>query len=162
MELFSQPEFWVAVAFVIFVVAVFKPAAGAITGGLDARAARIRQDLEDAARLRAEAEALLRDFEKRRNEATKEAAAIAAAAKAEAERLAADAQAELEAALKRREQLAMQRIAQAEASALTEVRAAAVDIAIKAAAKLIAEKLDPGKADALVDQVIADLPRRLN
>lgn len=157
-----EPEFWVAVAFVVFVVAVFKPAAAAITGALDARAARIRHDLEEAARLRNEAQALLADYERKRAEAAKEAAAIVAHAKTEAERLAAEAQNELEAALKRREQLALQRIAQAETTAMNEVRAAAVDVAIKAAARLIAEKLNEPQADALVDQVIADLPGRLH
>jgi F-type H+-transporting ATPase subunit b len=158
--MFSEPEFWVAVAFVVFVVAVFKPAAAAINGALDARAAKIRADLDQAAKLRAEA--LLADYEKRRAAADKEAAAIVAHAKAEAERMAAEAQSELETALKRREQLALQRIAQAEASALGEVRAAAVDAAIKAAAKLIADKMDATTAGGLVDRAIADLPKRLN
>jgi len=78
--MFSEPEFWVAVAFVVFVVAVFKPAAAAINGALDARAAKIRADLDQAAKLRAEAQALLADYEKRRAAADKEAAKAAQAA----------------------------------------------------------------------------------
>jgi F-type H+-transporting ATPase subunit b len=85
-----------------------------------------------------------------------------AQARAEAERLSKQGAADLDAALKRREQMAMQRIAQAEQQAMAEVRAAAVDLAVAAAGKLLSEKLDAGKQDALIDGAIKDLQGRLN
>ena len=157
-----EPEFWVAVAFVVFVVLAWKPLAKMVTAGLDDRSAKIRIDLERAAKLREEAQALLAEYQKKQRDALKEAEGIVAAARAEAERLSAQAAADLEASLKRREQLAMQRIAQAEQQALAEVRGAAVDAAMAAAGKLLAEKLDPSRQDALIDSAIKELQGKLN
>lgn len=156
------PETWVAVAFVIFVVLVWKPAAKGLLGALDARAARIKNELSEAARLREEAQALLVQYQKKQNEAMRQAEAILAHAKEEAERLSQQAAKDLDAALKRREGLALQRIAQAEQQAAADVRAAAVDIAIAATEKILAEKLDDAKADALVEQAIRELPAKLH
>jgi F-type H+-transporting ATPase subunit b len=158
----ESPEFWVAVAFVIFVAGLWKKVAPLIASALDARAARIEKDLEEAAKLREEAHALLAQYQRKQHDALKEAADIVAQAKVEAERYAARAAVELDGALKRREQLAMQRIAQAEQQALQEVRAAAVDIAIAATSKLLVDKLDAGRQDALIDAAIKELPRNLN
>jgi F-type H+-transporting ATPase subunit b len=157
-----EPEFWVAVSFFIFVALAWKPLAKMVTAALDDRASKIRIDLERAAKLREEAQNLLAEYQKKQRDALKEAEAIIAAAKAEAERLSAQAATDLEITLKRREQLALQRIAQAEQQAVAEVRAAAVDIAIAAAGKLLAEKLDPARQDALVDGAIKELQGKLN
>jgi F-type H+-transporting ATPase subunit b len=73
----------------------------------------------------------------------------------------AKAETELAAALKRREQQALDRIAQAEAQALAEVRNLAADLAVAATQKILTEKLDPAKAQSLVSDAIAELPRRL-
>ncbi len=157
-----EPEFWVAVAFVIFVVLAWKPLAKMVTAGLDDRSNKIRTDLERAAKLREEAQALLADYQKKQRDALKDAESIVAAAKAEAERLSAQAAADLETTLKRREQLALQRIAQAEQQALADVRAAAVDVAMAAAGKLLSEKLDPARQDALIEGAIKELQGKLN
>lgn len=157
-----EPEFWVAVAFVIFVALVYKPAAKYIAQALDDRAGRIKSDLDRAAELRAEAEKLLAEYQKKQREALREAEGIVAQAKADAERLSAQAAADLDAALKRREQQALQRIAQAEQQATAEIRAAAVDIAMAAAGKLIEGKLDAGRQDALIDGAIRELQGKLN
>ena len=162
MELFHDPEFWILVAFVIVIGLTFKPAKAALLKALDDRAEKVRSDLERAATLRKEAEALLAEYQKKQRDALKDAEAIMAQAKAEAERLSAQAAADLEASLKRREQMALQRIAQAEQQALADVRAAAVDVAIAATGKLLAEKLDAGRQDALIDSAIKELQGKLN
>lgn len=162
LEVLHDPEFWILVAFVAVVVLLWNPATRTISKALDERAARIKSDLERAAKLRTDAQALLAEYQQKQRDALKEAEAIIAQAKAEAERMAAQAQADLEASLKRREQMALQRIAQAEQQALTEVRAAAVDIAIAAAGKLLSEKLDPAKQDALIDGAVKELQGKLN
>ncbi|MBI3453864.1 MAG: F0F1 ATP synthase subunit B [Rhodospirillales bacterium] len=158
----SSPEFWVAVAFVIFVGLAYRPLARMIVGALDERSARIRADLEKATQLREEAQNLLAQYQRKHREAMKEAADIVAHAKAEAERLAVQGQKELDDALKRREQLALQHIAQAEAQAVQEVRARAVDAAVSATAKLIAERMDSARQAALIEQAIRELPAKLN
>ncbi len=160
--MFHDPECWILVAFVAVIVLTWKPASKALGTLLDDRAEKIRTDLDRAAKLREEAQALLADYQKKQREALQEASAIVAAAKAEAERLSAQAAADLEASLKRREQLALQRISQAEEQALADVRAAAVDLAVAATGRLLAEKIDAGRQDALIDSAIKELQGKLN
>ena len=158
----SAPETWVAVAFVIFVVLVWKPAQKALLSGLDSRAARIEKELSEAARLREEAQALLAQYQRKHRDAMKEADEIVSHARDEANRLAQQAARDLEASLKRREELAMQRIAQAEQQATADVRAAAVDVAVAATERLLKDRLDGAKGDALIDQAIKELPGKLH
>jgi F-type H+-transporting ATPase subunit b len=161
MHLFHDPEFWVAVAAAVFIVVVWRPARRALVGGLDARAERIRADLDEARRLRDEAAQLLARYRQREREAATEAGAIVAQAKGEAERIAAQAARDLEQALARRQRLAEERIAQAEAKAVGEIRAVAVEVAIAAAREVIAAETEGERGAALIDSAIAALPQRL-
>jgi F-type H+-transporting ATPase subunit b len=161
-SLLAKPEFWVAVSFVAFFVVVWKPLRATILGGLDSRAERIRKELDDAQRLREEAQTLLADFQRKQRDALQEADAIIARAKAEAERLQREAAARLEAELGRREVQALQRIALAEQAAAQEVRAAAVDVALAATRRLLEERLDSGAQARLIDEAIRELPGKLN
>ena len=154
-------EFWVLVAFVLFVAFMVWKARKALVGGLDAGAARIKAEIDEAQRLREEAQALLTDYQKKQREALGEAEAMVKQAEDEAKRLKARAETELAASLKRREQQALDRIAQAEAQALAEVRNLAADLAVAATQKILTEKLDPAKAQSLIGDAIAELPRRL-
>lgn len=156
------PEILLIFALAVLVAIVWKPARKSILDGLDSRAARIRNELEEAARLREEAQVALASFQRRQRDALAEAEAIIAHARQDAERLRASAAAELEQALKRREALALERIAQAEQAAAAEVRNIAVDVALKAARQVIAQQLDSAKANALIDAAIEDLPKRLH
>jgi F-type H+-transporting ATPase subunit b len=158
----SDPTFWVLVSFVIFVALVWKPGSKAVAQMLDDRSEKIRSDLEKAAKLREEAQALFAEYQKKQRDALKDAEAIIKAAKDEAEALSKQAAADLETSLKRREQLALQRIAQAEAQATADVRAAAVDLAMAATRKVLTDKLDAGRQDALIDAAIKELPGKLN
>jgi F-type H+-transporting ATPase subunit b len=161
-EILSSAETWVALAFIVFVVLVWKPVQKAVLSALDDRAARIERELTEAARLRDEAQALLAQYQQKHRDALKEAEGIVAQARSEAERLAQQAARDLEASLKRREELAMQRIAQAEQQAAADVRAAAIDVAIAATERLLKEKVDGAKGDALIDQAIRELPAKLH
>jgi len=162
MHLFGEPEFWILLAVVAFVIGVWKPARRAILGRLDTRAVRIRDELETARRLRDEAEAALAGYQKQQREAGAEAEAIIAHAKAEAERVAAQAARNLEETLERRRRLAEERIAQEEAKALSEIRAVAVDVAISAARQVIVSELDEKRGATLIDAAIAALPHQLD
>jgi F-type H+-transporting ATPase subunit b len=160
-HIFADPEFWVLVAAVIFVALVWKPAKRFLVGGLDARAARIRGELDTAARLRDEAEQALAAHRAQQQRAATEAETIVAHAKTEAERIARQSAADLEQALGRRRRLAEERIAQEEARALAEIRAVAVDVAIAAARRVIAGELDEARGAAMIDAAIAALPQQL-
>jgi len=156
-----DPKFWVAVSFVLFFLLLGKKIWGTIAGALDAKAAGIKKQLDEASRLRAEAEQLLKDAEAERAAAAKEAEELLARAAAEADRVAAAAAAEAEAAAKRRERMALDRIAAAEAGAIADVRNAAAEIAGAAARSVLAETLDANADAALVDQSVAELPKAL-
>jgi F-type H+-transporting ATPase subunit b len=161
MHLWRDPEFWVAVAAAIFLAVVWRPARKALLGSLDERAGRIRAELDDARKLRDEAEQLLSQYQARQREAAAEAAAIVTRAREEAERIAAQASRDLDDALARRQRLAEERIAQAEAKAVDEIRGVAVDVAIAAARRVIAAETDAARGGALIDAAIAALPQRL-
>lgn len=161
-ELFHDPELAVAIAFIIAIVVVARKAYAAVTAILDARTAKIKQEIDEAQRLREEAQQTLAQFQRKQRDALQEAAAIIAHAKEEAARTAERAKHELEASIVRRERLTAEKIALAESKAVAEVRSVAVDVAIGAARRLIAETLGADRAGALVDQAIAELPKRLN
>ena len=161
MALLRNAEFWVAVAFVILLLAVWKPVSRALTGALDARAAKIKAELEEARRLAQEAASLLADYEGKQRQALAEAKEILRHAAAEAARNREAAAVELALSLERRERQALERIAQAEAKALQEVRTLAVELALALARRLISDNLDAGRAAGLVDHAIAELPQRL-
>lgn len=154
----QDPKFWVAASFVIFVLLVGKMAWSRATGMLDARGERIRAELDEARRLREEAEAMLASATAEREAAIAEAAAMIERAQAEAQRLATAAGAEAEAAARRRERMAMDRIAAAEASAVNEVRHAAAEIATAAVRDVIIAHHNATADAALIDAAVTSLP----
>ena len=162
MEIFGSPEFWVLIAFIIFVVLVAKPVGRRITTLLDQRSARIKATLDEAQRLRDEAQQLLAENQRRQRDAAKQAADILAQARDEAARLRREAASHLEAVTARREKLALEKIGQAEAQAVAEVRAQAVDLAMAATTRLLGEARDDRRSAALIDDAIADLDKKLH
>lgn len=149
---------WVAVAFLLFVgLLVYLKVPGLMTKGLDDRAAKIRSDLEEAARLRTEAQKLFAEYQEKQKNAMKEAAEIVAHAQDEAKRLAAQAEADLKASIARRQAMAEQKIAQAEQAAVQDVRGAAVDLAVEAARAVLVKTMQGGNAQAATDKAIADV-----
>src|SRR5947208_1013341 len=118
MHLLADPEFWVLLAVIIFAALVWKPMRNAIVGSIDSRAARIRGELDEARKLREEAEQLLAEYRTKAQEAAAQAQAIVGHAREEAERIAAQSARDLETVLARRQRLAEERIAQAEGKAL--------------------------------------------
>jgi len=163
MELLHDAEFWVAVGFVLVIaLLLWKGVPGMVGRMLDQRAAVIAAELEEARRLRAEAAALLADFQKRAAGAEAEARHIMEAAQAEAVQFQKDARAALEAQIERRASAARDKIAQAEAHALNEIRGLAADAAVNAAQKLIQARLDEQRASHMIADSIKGLGDKLN
>jgi F-type H+-transporting ATPase subunit b len=163
LAVLKEAEFWVAVAFVIFVgVVIYAGAIKKAVEALDQRSARIKAELDEAARLREEAAQLLAEYQRKQREAEREAEAIIAEAKAEAERIAAESRAKMEEFVARRTTLAETKIGQAEVQALAEVRAAAADAAVAAAERILAQTVKGKIADDLIAQGLADLKAKLN
>jgi F-type H+-transporting ATPase subunit b len=129
---------------------------------LDERAAGIKAELDEAKRLREEAEALLKQYRAKTAGAQTEAQAIIDAAKLSAERMSADARVQLQQQLERRAKMAEQKIAQAEAEAIAEVRAVATAVAANASAAVIGQRMTDAKGDELIDGAIRDLRTKLH
>lgn len=162
MEILASPYTWVIVAFVGFIALVWKPAGSAILNALDGRSRRIQQELDEATRLREEAQEVLVVYQKKQAESLKEAEEIIAKASQDADRLRADAEAALKGALDARMKLAMEKIAQSEAKALQDVQNHVVDIAISAARSIILEHMDKTSGQELVQFAIADIERKIH
>jgi F-type H+-transporting ATPase subunit b len=161
--MFAQPEFWVAVAFVILmaVFAYFGIHRTVLTA-LDHRSERIRAELDDARRLKDEAAKLLAEYKARHAKAEAEAQEIIASAKAEAERIASEAKTKLEDFVARRTKTAEGKIALAEAQALADVRAAAANAAVMAASAILSQSVNGSVADDLLAKGIAEVKAKLN
>lgn len=162
-EFFANPHTWVGIGVCVFLgILVWKKVPQAIFGILDARAATIAKELDEARRLREEAEALLARYESKHAEAEAEAAAILEEAREEAKRYAREAREALDAQVERRSKVAQEKIAQAEAQAVAEVRALAADAAVKAAEQLIAERMTDARSGDLIKSAIKEIPSKLN
>ena len=158
---FAEPRNWVVLAFILFFVVFGNRLWAALAGLLDGRATAVKAEIEEATRLRREAESMLRDAEKQRANALADAKALIEGARAEAGRVTAAAAAEAEASAKRREQMAIDRIGAAEKAAVDDVRLTAAEVATTAARQVLTEGLS-GEADAaLIDQAITQLPAAL-
>jgi len=161
--LWQDATFWVLVTSLIFVgLLVYFGIPALLTNALDKRADDIRNELDEARKLREEAQQVLASYQRKQRDAEKEAEAIIEQARAEAERLADETQAALVQQVERRTKLAEEKIGQAEVQALQEVRAIAADVAVAAARRIIEEKLDDTKATQLIDKSIAEVKAKLH
>jgi F-type H+-transporting ATPase subunit b len=161
--MFFEPEFWVAVAFVLLMILfAYLGIHKTVLKALDNRAERIKAELDDARRIKDEAAKLLADYRGRRASAEREAEEIISNARAEAERIAADAKAKMEDFVARRTKTAESKIALAEAQAVADVRAAAADAAVTAATTILSQSVKGPVADDLLAKGIAEVRTKLN
>ncbi|MGD9538481.1 MAG: F0F1 ATP synthase subunit B [Alphaproteobacteria bacterium] len=158
----GDANIWILAAFICFFLVFGGTAYQKMVGGLDARTARIKAELDDAQKLREDAQHLLDDYRTKRAQAEADALKMLEHAELEAERRAAQGKRDLEIAMERRAEMALQRIAQAEADALKEVRGAAASLAVQATARLLHDNLDPPRAEALVQDSIRQVQQKLH
>jgi F-type H+-transporting ATPase subunit b len=161
--MFFEAEFWVAVAFVLLMgVFAYVGVHRTVLTALDHRAERIKAELDDANRIKAEAATLLAEYKARRASAEREAEEIISSAKADAERIAAEAKTKLEDFVARRTKTAESKIALAEAQAVADVRAAAANAAVAAASTVLSQSVKGSVADDLLTKGIAEVKAKLN
>jgi len=156
--------FWALVSLIIFLlILVYYKVPGLLSNALDGRAKRIAEELEEARRLREEAQQLLAGYEKKRAEAENEAGEILRSAERRAELIVADMRKDTEAYLARCRKMAEQRIAEAESEAVQAIRSAAADKAVKAAAIVLRDKLknDAERGRELFDRSLQEVEMAL-
>lgn len=161
--MFAEPEFWVAVAFVILLgVFAYVGVHRTVLTTLDHRRDRIKAELDDARRLKQDAAKLLAEYQARHASAEKEAQDIITQAQAEAERIATEAKAKMEDFVTRRTKTAESKIALAEAQAIADVRSAAANAAVAAASAIMSQSVKGSVADDLLAKGIAEVRQKLN
>lgn len=162
MELLQDAHFWVWIGLAVFLGAlIYAKVPGMAMKALDARGEAIQAQLDEAQRLRDEAEALLASVKKQRAESEKLAADMLAAAQEDSKRLAVEAKASLDEQIKRRAALAERKIATAEAQAQAEVKAAAAELATQMAEQVLVKRLAGAKTDPLIDSALGQLSTKL-
>jgi F-type H+-transporting ATPase subunit b len=159
---FQKAETYVLFGFLIFVLALARPVGRAMTSSLDKRADVIKAELDEAQRLREEAQHTLAEYQRKQRDALAEAEGVIAEAREEAKRMQKASQERTEQSLERREQQALDMIAAAEARAVADVRALTADIAIDATRRILSDVVEGQKGDELVDAAIRDVPSKLN
>jgi F-type H+-transporting ATPase subunit b len=160
--MFHEPSFWVTASFVLLIITLYKPVGRILGEGLDGRANRVQGELDEALRLKEEAQALLASYQRKQKEALEEAEAIVAHAEAEAKRIRSSSEAELEGAINKRVDMAMQKIATYEAAILQEIRYNAVDVTGSTVRSLVQEKIGAKDAEQLVAESIQEIGKKLN
>ncbi len=149
------------VALVILIAAIYRPLTRAVFGALDGRAERIKHELEEAQRLREEAQSMLANYQRKLHEGEAQAKAIVEHAQEESKRLERLSREQLEQRMQRRTQQAMDRIAAAESRALQDVRAQAAHLSVEATRELLRARLEGDRARSVMDQSIDEVGRRL-
>jgi len=160
-SLWADPRFWVGLAFFLFFAVFGRKMVSAVLGILDKRSLAIKQELEEATRLRQEAEAMLADANTKRQAALQDAQAMLDNARSEAQRVGEAARAEAASSATRREQMALDRIAAAEKAAVSDVRLAAAELAGRAAERILTDGFSADADAALIDRAIQGLPAAL-
>ncbi len=158
-SILNDTNFWYGVAVVLFVALMFKVARKGIVGSIDGQIDKIKAELDEAKRLRAEAETALSDYQARQGQALKEAEDIVAEAKALAAKLRKDSEIELEETLARYEQMAISRINSVQEEVATEVRNHMINEALLEARGKLAKEVASPEALNRIDKIIAALPK---
>lgn len=159
---YEDPAFYVAVGFVIFIALAAKKIWPLIGKSLDERSNKIREQLEQAARLREEAEALLKQYEAQQKQMLKEAEEIVETAKNDAKAIRDTAARDLKASLERRAAQAEENIARAEAKAVADMRAHLIDVATEATRAVVTKQLEGQKDDPAITRALAAIERQIH
>ena len=159
----QNTNFVVLIGFLCFVgLLVYLKVPGKITGMLDARAAQIKADLDEARALREEAKSILATYERRHKEVQEQAERIVSLARDEAMAVAEQAKADLKKSIARRLAAATDQIASAEAGAIRQVREQAVAVAVAVAGDLLAKQMTAADATASIDAAIDQVAARMH
>ncbi len=158
-----DPTFWAFVGLLVFIgLIVYLKVPERVLGDLDTRSENIRTEIEEARRLREEAQALLADYRRKVQNAEREAEDIVKQARVDAERMAEQTRQTLDEMLARRTTAAQMKIAQARTQAIEDVKARASDVAVAAAARILAKQMEGDAGEALLSRSIRDVSKRLN
>lgn len=161
-SLLQDSSFWVGVSFVLFIIVAYKLGAKAIVGGLDNKIQEIKDEIENAERLRVEAQELLAQYQRKQRDAEKEASEIVANAKNQAKVMKKTMQTELDDLMTRREMQLSDRLKRLEDSAISKIKNEAATVAMAATTEMIIQAMDAKTQKSLMDDSIKTVSKQLN
>ncbi len=153
---------WIALSFIVFLAVAYKLGRKSILGGLDARIAEVKNEIETAERLRVEAQELLAQYQRKQRDAEGEAKEIVSQAQKQAEQMAKTAENELAETMTRREVQLTDRLKRLEENAISEIQSHAAELAVSATQEIITQTLSAKTNAGLVNETISSLPKNLN
>lgn len=158
----SDTGLWVLISFVLFAAIAFKLGRKSVTGKLDGKIQEIKDEIENAERLRVEAQELLAQYQRKQRDAEKEADGIVKTAKTQAKSIKKSMKADLDALMERREAQLSDRMKRLEENAIAKIKDEAADVAMAATTEMIMQALDDKTQKALADQSIQTISKQLN
>ena len=153
---------WVAISFFLFVFVAYKLGKNSVLGALDKYSDEIKSEIENAERLRVEAQELLAQYQRKQKDAEKEAATILDNAKEQAKQTQKQAKAELKEVMQRREEQLTERLRRMEENAIADIQNHAAQLAVEATRDMIVETMDAGKNADINKSAVSDLSKHLN
>lgn len=153
---------WVTISFVVFAVIAFKLGRKSVIGGLDGKINEIKSEIENAERLRVEAQELLAQYQRKQRDAEKEAGDILSRAKEQAKQLKKTAETDLAEVMDRRETQLAERLRRIEENAIAEIQGHAAELAVAATTEMIIQTLDEKTNSDLNEESIKNLSKQLN
>ncbi len=155
-------KLWIAISFVIFVGIAYMLGRKSIVGALDNKIEEIKSEIENAERLRVEAQELLAQYQRKQRDAEKEAAEILEHAKKQAEQFKKNAEKDLAEAMDRREDQLAERLKRIEENAIADIQSHAADLAVAASQEMIIKTLDEKLNASLNEGTIKNIAKQLN
>ncbi len=159
--MFSDPQFWVAVAFVAFIAAIFNPVRKILTTSLDAQIKNIRNKIEEAENLKDETQITLSEIKQRQNDIKSEIKTIHEEAENKVKQIEQSSEAKLKDQIKKRQVLAEAKINQLTRDANNLIQSQITSTAIEATISIIKDKLNTEEQQKLIDNSIQELDSTL-
>ena len=155
--MFADPQFWVAVAFVAFIVAIFDPVRKILTTNLDSQINDIKDKIEEAENLKNETQVTLSEVKKRQNDVQTEIQDIQQETKKKIKQLEEIAESKLKDQIAKRQVLAEAKIDQLTRDANNLIQSNITSSAIVATISILEQKLNSQEKQKLIDKSIEDL-----
>ena len=155
--MFVDPQFWVAIAFIIFVVIIFNPIRKILISNLDSKIHQIKESINEAENLKNEAQITLSEIKKRQSEVKKEIELIEQDADKKIKQIEQEAEKKLISQIKKKRILALTKIEQLLRDANNEIKNEISDTALKAAIILIEKKLTYNEKQNLINNSIKEV-----
>ena len=153
----SDPQFWVAIAFIIFVIAIFNPVRKMLSSNLDNKINEIKESIEEAENLKDETQITLSNIKKRQNEVEIEIKEINKNAKEKIKQLESESRLKLKQLSEKKELLAKVKIEQLSRDSNIIIQKYITQTSIDATIAILEKKINKEEKENLINNSIKEL-----